>query len=90
MQHAAEVGITAEVVAKEPGQKGFKVRPRRWVIERTLGWLMHYRRLVRDYETRPQRSRTMIHWAMIDLMGRRLTGERTPTWHYQPEQLPPT
>jgi transposase len=80
VEHAANAGITAEVVAKEPGQKGFKALPRRWVVERTLGWLMRYRRLARDYETNPRRSRTMIHWAMIDIMGRRLTSENTQTW----------
>ena len=80
IDHAAKAGITADVVAKEPGQKGFVVHPRRWVVERTLGWLMRYRRLVRDYETNSRRSRTMIHWVMIDLMSRRVTGTSTPTW----------
>jgi hypothetical protein len=41
---------------------------------------MLHRRLVRDYETNPRRSRAMIHWAMIDNMSRRLTGESTPSW----------
>jgi hypothetical protein len=53
------------------------------VVERTLGWLMRYRRLVRDYEARDQRSRTMIHWAMIDLMSRRLTGENIQIWRHE-------
>jgi hypothetical protein len=43
---------------------------------------MLHRRLVRDYETNPQRSRAMIHWAMIDNMSRRLTGESTASWRY--------
>ena len=51
-------------------------------MERTFGWLMLHRRLVRDYETNPQRSRAMIHWAMIDNMSRRLTGESTASWRY--------
>jgi transposase len=34
------------------------------VIERTFGWLMQHRRLARDYEALPHRSRAMIHWAM--------------------------
>ncbi|WP_435822624.1 hypothetical protein [Microbispora bryophytorum] len=49
-------------------------------MERTLGWLMLHRRLVRDYEALPARSEAMIHLATIDLMARRLTGESTPTW----------
>ena len=80
LAHAAQRGIDAEVVTKEPGQKGFKVLPRRWVVERTFGWLMLHRRLVRDYEVHPGHARSMIHWAMIDILCRRLTGENTPTW----------
>ncbi|MFF3488971.1 transposase [Streptomyces sp. NPDC002701] len=63
-----------------PRLKGFKVIPRRWVVERTFGWLMHHRRFARDYEIHPHRSEAMIHVAMIDLMSRRLTSESTPNW----------
>jgi transposase len=73
-------GIDVVVVTKDPDQRGFKPQPKRWAIERTLGWLMLHRRLARDYETDPARSRTMILWAMIDNMSRRLTGESTSTW----------
>ena len=45
----------------------------------TLGWLMQHRRLARDYESLPQRSRTMIRWAMTNILSRRLTGESTQT-----------
>jgi transposase len=86
LQHAADAGITFEVVSKEPGQKGFAVLPRRWAVERTLGWLVLHRRLVRDFETLPERSATMIHWAMTDNMSRRLTGENTPTWRDAPAE----
>ncbi len=54
--------------------------PRRWVVERTLGWLMQHRRLARDYEALPHRSEAMIHIAAINLMIRRLTAENTLTW----------
>ncbi|MFC5878788.1 transposase [Streptomyces virginiae] len=64
-----------------PGQKGFEVIPRRWVVERTFGWLMNHRRLTRDYETHPHRSEAMIRVAMIDLMSRRLTQQSTPNWN---------
>jgi transposase len=84
LQHAAACGITFEVVSKAEGQKGFAPLPRRWVVERTLGWLMLHRRLARDYETLPERSVAAIHWAMIDNMARRLTGETTPTWQDGP------
>lgn len=80
VEHAAARGIEMEIVRKEPGQRGFKVLPRRWVVERTFGWLMLNRRLVRDYETRGEHSRSFIHWAMIGNMSRRLTGESTHSW----------
>ena len=80
VEHAAALGIDMHIVRRDPATRGFSPLPRRWVAERTLGWLMLHRRLVRDYETRPASSRAMIHIAMIDLMSRRLTGESTPTW----------
>jgi transposase len=80
--HAAGHGIGTEVVTKEPGQKGFKVLPRRWVAERTFGWVMLHRRLVRDYEVRPGHAESMIHWAMIENMSRRCTSESTQTWRF--------
>jgi transposase len=86
LEHAAAAGISFEVVNKPGGQKGFAVLPRRWVVERTFGWLVLHRRLVRDFETLPERSATMIYWAMIDNMSRRLTGETTQTWHDDPAE----
>jgi transposase len=86
LQHAAAEGIAFEVVARPEGQKGFAVLPRRWIVERTFGWLVLHRRLVRDYETLPERSVTMIYWAMIDNMSRRITGETTQTWHDSPAE----
>jgi transposase len=81
----AAYGIDVQVVTKDPQQRGFVPQRKRWAVERTFGWLMLHRRLARDYETNPQRSRAMIHWAMIDNMSRRLTGESTPSWRdYHP------
>jgi transposase len=82
VEHGAALGIDVEVVTKDPTVKGFSVVKRRWVIERTIGWLMHHRRLVRDYETRPGNSASMITIAMIDNLARRVTAETTPTWRY--------
>jgi transposase len=70
---AAILNLTLEIVRKPADQKGFAVHPRRWVIERTLGWLMGHRRLVRDYERHPETSEHMIRWAAINQMLRRLT-----------------
>ncbi|MFJ7246730.1 IS5 family transposase [Kitasatospora sp. NPDC098652] len=80
IEHGATLGIDVEIVLRDPTTRGFSVQPRRWVVERTLGWLMNHRRLARDYEALPVRSEAMIHVAMISLMTRRLTGESTPTW----------
>ncbi|MFH9953740.1 IS5 family transposase [Streptomyces roseolus] len=88
IQHGARLGIDVEVVQR-PKEKGFHPLPKRWVIERTFGWLMQHRRLARDYEALPQRSRTMIHWAMANKMSRELTGESAPTWRIE-TGIPPT
>jgi transposase len=80
VEHGAHLGVDVEVVTKDPNTKGFHVVKRRWVVERTLGWLMHHRRLARDYEARPHNSASMITIAMIDNLAKRLTAETTPTW----------
>ncbi|MDT0475960.1 IS5 family transposase [Streptomyces sp. DSM 41014] len=80
--HGARLGIDVEVVQR-PRTKGFEPLPQRWVIERTFGWLMQHRRLARDDEALPERSRAMIHWAMANRMARELTGESTPTWRIE-------
>jgi transposase len=80
IEHGARLGVDVEIVTKDPQVKGFSVVKRRWVIERTLGWLMQRRRLVRDYEARPDNSASMITIAMIDNLTKRLTDETTPTW----------
>lgn len=80
VEHAAALGVDAEVVTRDPGAKGFSVVKRRWVAERTLGWLMLHRRLARDYETLPASAEAMIHIAMIDNVSKRITDEATPTW----------
>ncbi|MEU6534208.1 IS5 family transposase [Streptomyces sp. NPDC046928] len=79
-EHAATLGVNAEVVHRDPETRGFHVLKRRWVIERTFGWLMLHRRLARDYETLPASSEAMIHIAMIDNASKRITDESTPTW----------
>jgi putative transposase len=61
-----------ELVRKPEGQRGFVVLPRRWVVERTFAWLMHSRRLARDYERLTGSSEAMVQVAMIHLMLKRL------------------
>lgn len=64
--------LEVEVVKRSDDVQGFKVLPRRWVVERTLGWLMRQRRLVRDYETTPTSAEAWIYIAMIRIQLRRL------------------
>ncbi len=52
---------------------GFIVLPRRWVIERTIGWIMRNRRMSRDYEFLAETTEALIYVAMIRLMLRRLS-----------------
>lgn len=65
------LNIVLEIVEKEPGQKGFKVLPRRWVVERTFGWLGRWRRLSKDYERTIESSEGMIYIASIGTMLKR-------------------
>jgi putative transposase len=61
-----------QVVLRPEQTKGFVLLKKRWVVERTFGWIMGCRRLVRDYELLPETSETFIYLAMIRLMVRRL------------------
>ena len=65
-------GSWYKIVRRSDTEPGFKVLPRRWVVERTFGWMTRWRRLVRDYEARLDVSHAMIHVAMGSLLLRRL------------------
>ncbi len=65
-------GWIVQVVLRPEQTKGFVLLKKRWVVERTFGWLMNCRRLVRDYELLPETSETFIYLAMIRIMVRRL------------------
>ena len=60
------------LVRRPAGSQGFVLVPRRWVVERTFGWLGRWRRLSRDYEELPEVSEAMLKLAMIRLMLHRL------------------
>ena len=64
--------LKVEVIKRIEGTKGFEILPRRWVVERTFGWLMQNRRLVRDHECTEASAVARIHLCMIRLMIRRL------------------
>ncbi|MFI5987908.1 IS5 family transposase [Streptomyces sp. NPDC051555] len=71
--------LTLEIVKRSDDMSGFVVLPRRWVVERTLGWLMRSRRLVRDFETLPASSETFIYFSLAMLMSRRLARRAAAT-----------
>lgn len=61
-----------QIVRRCDDAKGFVVLPHRWIVERTFGWLMNYRRLSKDYEETTNSSEAWIYLAMIHIMARRL------------------
>jgi len=67
--------IRLEIVPRLGGNR-FVVLPKRWIVERTLGWLMKWRRLRCDYEQRTDHSEAFIYIAMIGLMTRRLARKK--------------
>jgi transposase len=72
---AAVLRLTVSIVKRSDKTVGFVVLPRRWVVERTFGWLTRHRRLVRDYERRPEHHEAMVWWATVAIMTRRLARE---------------
>lgn len=68
-------GAKVEVVKRS--ESGFVILPKRWIVERTFGWLNQNRRLSKDYELLPEVSEAMIQGAMIRLMLQRLGEVKT-------------
>ena len=65
-------GLALIIVRRTAGSTGFVVQPRRWVVERSLGWFGRWRRLSKDYEALPEVSEAMVTLAAIRLMLHRL------------------
>ena len=70
--------LTLQIVKRPDDLHTFQVLPRRWVVERTLAWITRSRRTVRDYERLPGHHETMVWWAMIITMSRRLARRSRP------------
>lgn len=64
--------LTIEVVKRSDDTKGFTVLPRRWVVERTIGWLTRCRRMARHYEALAALAEAFVKLAMIRILLRRL------------------
>jgi len=61
-------GFCVEIVKRCDGMAGFEVLPKRWIVERSFGWMNYYRRLSKDYEGHTHMSRAWMLWAMTDKM----------------------
>ena len=64
--------LKTEIIKRSDKAKGFKVLPRRWVVERTFAWLNRCRRLAKDWENLTRTALAYIRLASIRLMLRRL------------------
>ena len=69
----AAAGIPLEIVKRSDDTTGFKVLPKRWIVERTFGWLGRCRRLAKDFENLTQTQAGFFILAMIRLMMRRIS-----------------
>ena len=76
IEHVAEIPrhrrVKLEIVKRSDDVKGFKVVPKRWIVERTFGWLIQSRRLIRDYEVKIEHSEAMIYLSMSKRMLARI------------------
>jgi transposase len=82
-------GVKVEVARRPDGSRGFVVLARRWVVERTLGWLSRARRLNRDHERRPDHHVQMVWWAGLITLTRRMARQRLHWPEYRPHRLDP-
>ncbi|MEV4847619.1 IS5 family transposase [Micromonospora matsumotoense] len=81
--HGAVLGIDVEIVKRSDTRPGFVPIRRRWIVEQVNGTLMLHRRLVREYESRPESSVSRTLWASTANIVRRLTGTSTPSWRHR-------
>jgi transposase len=64
--------VKLEIVKRSDHAKGFEVLPRRWIVERTIGWLNRCRRLAKDWENINRKALAFLRLASIRLMLRKL------------------
>ena len=69
-------GWVLTTILRPVGAKGYVHLPKRWIVERTFGWLGRYRRLSKDYERNPASSEAWVYLAMTHRMARRLLPAR--------------
>ena len=64
--------VSVEIVKRSDTAKKFLVLPKRWIVERTIGWLNRCRRLAKDWECLNRNALAFLRWASVRLMVRRL------------------
>ncbi|WP_298370751.1 IS5 family transposase [Azospirillum sp.] len=64
--------VNVEIVKRSDAAKGFTVLPKRWIVERTIGWLNRCRRLAKDWECLNRSALAFLRWSSIRIMLRRL------------------
>jgi len=69
---AEATSIAVEIVRKPPGQRGFAVQPRRWVVERLFAWLNRNRRLAKDFEATIAAATSFLYAAFVMLLSRQI------------------
>jgi putative transposase len=73
-------GWVLVTILRPVGVKGYVHLPKRWIVERTFGWLGRYRRLAKDYETNPKSSEAWVYIAMTHRMARGALPARDPDY----------
>ncbi len=68
--------VNLEIVKRSDTAKGFVVLPKRWIVERTIGWLNRCRRLAKDWECLNRSALAFLRWSSIRLMLRKLCQKR--------------
>ena len=64
--------VNVEIVKRSDTTKGFTILPKRWIVERTIGWLNRCRRLAKDWECLNRNALAFLRWAAIRMMVRKL------------------
>ncbi len=75
-----QLQLVVEVVSRPSGQ-GFVVQPKRWVVERTFGWLNRSRQLSKEYDLYCETSEQWVYLASIQVMMRRLARRQKVVVH---------
>jgi putative transposase len=76
-------GLAVEIVTRPPESRGFRVLPKRWLVERSLSWFSRGRRLKLDYERDPAYSEAWLYIASIHRMLKHLAPDPATVTPYE-------